>query len=203
MFYIKQKSLKQEIYRKAIHLSSLWIPLFICLAPQRWSLTLFGGGFLINVLVEYANYRRINWVRKIFARLFAKTLRPKEMAGGQFHPTGSMYVLAAAFLCALLFAKPLAAMAMTVMLVSDTAAALIGKIWGKNKIYQQKSWQGSAAFFLSAILVMLLFNPLFQFKFAAVIAAFAATLVELFEDKIKIDDNLSIPLIIGFILTIF
>lgn len=204
MFALKSQkpNLKQELYRKAIHLSSLWMPLFIYLAPKAWSLILFGAAFVLNVIIEYANYRRQSWARKTFGRLFFRTLRAKETIRNHFRPSGSMYVLSAAFLCALCFSKPIAAISMTVMLISDSAAALIGKRFGSHKIYKQKSAEGTAAFFISALLVNLALNPLFPIGFSAVIACLAATLAELFEDKIKTDDNLSIPLICGILLTV-
>ena len=196
-----KQNLKPEIYRKAIHLSSLWMPLFIYFAPKCWSSALFGVLFVFNTLIEYANFRRQKWARHTFGRFFFKTLRTKETIRGKFHPSGAVYVLCAAFLCALCFSKLIAAISMTVMLISDSAAALIGKRFGTHKIYKQKSFEGTAAFFISALLINFAFIPLFSFGFSAFIACLAATLAELFEDKIKIDDNLSIPLICGALLT--
>lgn len=37
----KSKAIKTELYRKAVHLSSLWMPLFIFTAPRNWSILLF------------------------------------------------------------------------------------------------------------------------------------------------------------------
>ena len=38
--------------------------------------------------------------------------------------------------------------------------------------------------------------------YASILAAAVATLAEMFEDKIEIDDNLSVPLFVGIILTL-
>ena len=94
-------------------------------------------------------------------------------------------------------------MAMSIMLISDTMAALVGKAIGKHKIYQDKSFEGTAAFFFSALIIMIALTPIHPFTTKCVMACIAATLAELFESSIKIDDNLSIPLIIGFVLTLF
>lgn len=88
------------------------------------------------------------------------------------------------------------------MLVSDTMAALVGKAFGTRMLYKHKSLEGTVAFFMSALLINMLFEPLFQFTYAGVIACMAATLAELYEDKIDLDDNLSIPLFVGIILTL-
>ena len=200
MLHMK-KTIQQEIYRKLIHLSSLWMPLFIFFTPYTWSCLLFGTALIVDLIIEYANYKRYKWVRRTFGRLFFKTLRSKETTHRRFLPSGSVYVLAAAFLCSIFFSREISAMALSIMLVSDSCAALIGKKFGRHKIYKHKSLEGTLAFFVSAVLINWLFYPLLPFSFISLSACLAATCAELWEDKIRIDDNLSIPLIIGMILT--
>lgn len=195
------KSLKKEFYRKAIHLSSLWIPLFIYLAHPGVSVTLFGLLLAGDLILEYANFKRYPWARLLFGKLFAKTLRNKETVRARFEATGSMYVLAAAIICTILFSKPIAVIALSVMLISDTAAALFGKAYGSRKLYKNKSLEGTTAFFVSALIVNMVCAPLYPFGAASVIACVAATLVEMFEDKLEIDDNFSIPVVVGIILS--
>ena len=50
----KSKAIKTELYRKAVHLSSLWMPLFIFTAPRNWSILLFFTLLAANLFVEYA-----------------------------------------------------------------------------------------------------------------------------------------------------
>ena len=195
------KSLKKEFYRKGIHLSSLWIPLVIYFMHPGFSVSLFALLLLGDVVLEYANYKKYPWARQIFGVLFAKTLRNKETVHARFQATGSMYVLAAAILCTILFSRPVAVIALSVMLVSDTAAALFGKAYGSRKLYKNKSLEGTTAFFMSALLVNMVLSPIFPFNVASVIACLAATFAEMFEDKLDIDDNFSIPLVVGALLT--
>lgn len=196
------KSYKKEIYRKAIHLSSLWIPAVIYFAHPGISILLFSILFIGDAFLEYGNYKRWRWARLLFGRLFFKTLRNKETKRILFQVSGSLYVLLAAIACTLLFSKPVAAIAMTVMLISDTVAALVGKACGTRKLYRSKSMEGTTAFFLSALFINMLYEPLFHFTYVGVVACLAATAAEVYEDKIEIDDNLSIPLFIGIILTL-
>lgn len=191
---------KKEIYRKSIHLSSLWMPVFIYFSPRVFSSVFFAVILIGNIILEYGNYKKWKWAKKIFM-IFSPTLRQKELQHKKFTMTGSVYVLTSALLCSLFFSKPVAAIALAVMLISDTFAALVGKAVGKHKIYQKKSIEGTAAFFISALLVMLALNNIYAFSLSCIIACFAATLAELFEQALKIDDNLSIPLIVGIILT--
>lgn len=196
------KSFKNELYRKSIHLSSLWIPAVIYLAHPGVSILLFALLFVADAVIEYGNYKKYPWARKTFGNMFFKTLRNKERVRTVFQVSGSMYVLAAAIICTLLFSKAIAAIALSVMLVSDTAAALFGKAYGTRKLYKSKSLEGTIAFFLSALLINMLFQPLFTFTYLSVIACVLATLAEMYEDKIEIDDNFSIPLVMGTVLTI-
>lgn len=196
------KSYKKEVYRKSIHLSSLWIPALIYFAHPGLSITLFSLLFISDAILEYGNYKRWKWARKTFGSLFFKTLRNKETKHVRFQVSGSLYVLLAAIACTLLFSKPIAVIAMTVMLISDTTAALVGKACGTRKIYRNKSLEGTTAFFLSALFINMFYEPIFHFTYASVLACIAATVAEVYEDKIEIDDNLSIPLFVGIILTI-
>ena len=50
----KSRAIKTELYRKAVHLSSLWMPLFIFTAPRNWSILLFFTLLAANLFVEYA-----------------------------------------------------------------------------------------------------------------------------------------------------
>lgn len=197
------KSLKKELYRKAIHLSSLWIPALIYFAHTGISILLFALLLTGDVIIEYANHKRYPWARKTFGMMFFKTMRNKEMVKTKFQASGSMYVLAAAIICTLLFSKQIAVIALTVMLISDTCAALFGKAYGTRKLYKSKSLEGSLAFFLSALIINMLYEPIFHFTYASVLACVGATFAELYEDKLEIDDNFSVSLTIGTVLTFF
>ena len=196
------KSFRQEVSRKLIHLSSLWIPAFIYFVPQNISITFFAFILSGDALLEYGNYKRWRWARRTFGVLFYRTLRSKELVHDHFEATGSLYVLSAAILCPLMFSQTIATIALTIMLTSDTCAALFGKAFGTRKLYKKKSLEGTSAFFLCTLLVLMLYTPIYPVTYASIIAAFLATLCEMFEDKLEIDDNLSVPLVIGIILTL-
>lgn len=196
------KSFRNELYRKLIHLSSLWIPAFIYLVHPGISITLFSVLLTGDVLIEYGNFKKWKWARRTFGTMFYKTLRNKERVRTHFQVSGSMYVLAAAIICTMLFSKPVAALSLTIMLTSDACAALFGKAFGTRKLYKSKSLEGTVAFFLCTLIIMILFTPLYPVTYASIIAAATATFAEMYEDKIEIDDNLSVPLFVGIILTL-
>lgn len=196
------KNLKKELYRKSIHLSSLWIPLFIYFVHPGVSIVFFSLLFVGNVLIEYGNYKKYPWARRTFGSLFFRMLRNKETTHGKFQVSGSLYVLLAAIACTLLFPQPVAVISLSVMLISDTSAALFGKAYGTRKLNKNKSLEGTVAFFLSALIVNMLCEPIYHFTYAGVIACAAASFAEMFEDKLEVDDNLSIPLVVGTVLVI-
>ena len=197
------KQYRHEVYRKGIHLSSLWIPALIYYAGSFIASIVFATLILGELLLEYGNYKKWKWARIIFSLPFSFALRNKERQHKKFILTGGFYVLASSLMCTVLFSNVIASIALTVMLISDSLAALVGKAIGQRKIYKNKSLEGTCAFFVSALVIMVLFNPLYTFTYASVIACFFAVFVELYEEWLELDDNFSVPLIIGFILTVF
>lgn len=198
------KILHTEIYRKAIHLSSLWMPLFLLLADRNISIIVFLALLFCNLATEYSayKYRRSSFIGRSFRKMFFKTLRPREVIENKFTPSGAVYVLLAALSCAVCFSKEAGAMALTVMLIADTMAALVGRFCGIFRFHNGKSLEGTSAFFISAMLILLSFAH--QCPLPVIFStAIVATFVEFFEDKLKLDDNLSIPLAVGFMLNFF
>ena len=196
----------QEIMRKSVHLSSLWMPALILFVPAYLPAAVFAGLLAANVLIEYGYYKKWPVVLKTYGKLFGKMLRSKE-TDGHFRLSGSPYVLAAALCSCLLFSPVNAAAALAVMLISDTAAALIGRAFGKHKIHRTtKSIEGAAAFFLFGLAVIytaaVLFHPDSGFIIRGAAGVFAAMWAEIYENRLKIDDNLSIPLILGSCLSL-
>jgi len=197
------KDYRHEVYRKGIHLSSLWIPALIYFGGTIVASTIFILLMIGELLLEYGNYKKWRWARLLFSLPLMFVMRNKERQHNHFTVTGGVYVLASSLICTLLFSNVIAAISITVMLISDTLAALIGKAVGQRKIYKEKTLEGTVAFFISALVITMLFNPLYTFTYASVIACFAAVFMELFEQWFELDDNFSVPLAIGIILTIF
>ena len=82
--------------------------------------------------------------------------------------------------------------------LADSAAAIIGLKFGKTYLFN-KSLEGSAAFFIVAFLIVFYLSP--AFFLINLITVLAATAVELFSTA-RMNDNLFIPLVTAFILTL-
>lgn len=194
---------QQEIYRKLIHLSSLWTLFVIYLSDQGTALVVFATGAALILAYEIIR-KQDNAAARFFNRLFGAALRPEEKTAA-FRPSGAVYVLVAAFLCTLLFPQIIAITAMSMMLTADAAAALIGRRFGRRKVLG-KSLEGMAAFFVTASatawIISLCLPVMPGYAVAATGAALVAAIVELISSKLYLNDNLSIPLAAGIVMTI-
>jgi dolichol kinase len=114
---------------------------------------------------------------------------------------GATFVLLSAILCVWLFPKVIVITAFSILIISDTAAALFGRRFGRHP-FHGKTVEGTTAFFVTAVLVVALapkVDYLATEYLIGVIAAFIGSFVEAFSGDL-IDDNLSIPLSIGVIM---
>ena len=195
-----------EVRRKLVHLSSLWMPtVMLVFAAYRWYLALFFGILLAgNLLVEHA-YASGNHpgLMKLYDRFFGGMLR-FEVKKGMWVISGGPYVFASAALSLVLFVPYIAASGMTAMLLGDTAAALIGRRFGRHKTVNGKSIEGVIAFVAAAgigiFAAIYLSTGIVVPVWKILLAAVAGSLVELFEKQLKIDDNFSIPIAVGAVL---
>jgi dolichol kinase len=108
---------------------------------------------------------------------------------------GSTYFLFSSILVILFFPKPIAIVSLLILILSDTAAALVGKVVGRIRIFG-KTLEGSLAFFFTSLIIVWVYPGLDCFWGS--LAALGATLIELL--PIRLDDNLTIPLVAGAIM---
>ncbi|MFV0626298.1 MAG: diacylglycerol/polyprenol kinase family protein [Alphaproteobacteria bacterium] len=200
--FLSDKKYKKEIYRKLLHLSSLWIPFFIYFANQIIVIATLSVLLIGNIAIEYSNYKRQGIIRKYLGYFICKLSRSFELKKCNIRFSGSVFVLLASLLSVILFTKEIAAFSVYIMLISDTAAALFGKAFGKTKIYDKKSLEGSLAFFTSAIISSMFLDKLIPFSYSVILACLLATILEIYSKKLKLDDNLSVTLTVGIILTL-
>ena len=105
--------------------------------------------------------------------------------------------LIASVLMVWLFPRQVASLSLLYLLVGDVAAALIGRKFGKQRIWG-KSLEGSLAFLAAAILVSF-WVPGIPAP-SKLLAALGATIVEAL--PIPFDDNMTVPLAAGCFLLV-
>ena len=87
------------------------------------------------------------------------------------------------------------------MMFGDTAAALIGRKFGKHKFFNGKSVEGCAAFLITDWLIVTGAYFITGFNWLILVFGLAGVMIamvaELFNEELHLDDNFSIPLIVG------
>ena len=134
---------------------------------------------------------RVPWLNRLF---FRAEERLKESA---------MIPYAIAVLLTILtFPKPIAMIAIYTLAIADPLAAVVGIRWGRREIVPDRSVEGMAAFFVASlavaatVLALTTTAPWTSVAGVAILIAVAASLFELV--PLRIDDNLTIPLFVGF-----
>lgn len=184
-------TIRDEIIRKTIHLMLLVAPLLYMFLERHYLLWMLGGLVLIAVLVEILRFQWAGFSR-LFHRCVGQLLRDHE----RLHVAGSTYLLIGIFFTILFFDKAVAVTAMIFVIVADALGALIGRIWGRHRLYGNKTVEGSIVFFLTGLGVVLLMMR--DHIFIGIIGVIVAGIVDIFIQKI--DDNLTIPLGAGAVM---
>ncbi len=180
-----------EIKRKIVHLATLIIPLGYALTSEETVLLFLVPFFLCYLFVDLLRHFHSGMASLFQKYFFGRVLREEEKRTLM----GSTYFLFSSLLTILLFPKPIAIASLLILILSDTSAALVGKGIGKISIYG-KTLEGSLAFFLSSLLIVWIYPNLN--RFSGSLAALGATLIEIL--PIKVDDNLTIPIVAGAIM---
>ena len=174
-----------EIKRKSFHQVALLIPLCYWFLPKRTALYILIPIALLFIIGDILRFR-VSWAQGLFERIFGSIVRTHERK----RAAGTTFFLLASVLTIVLFPKEYAILSLLFLVISDTAAALIGIRYGRIKILRQKTLEGTAAFLISALIVAFLFRPV-PFE-QGVVGAIAATVFELF--PFPCDDNFTVPL---------
>lgn len=192
-------SYRIELIRKGIHLCSLSIPIIYFFIEKKTALTLLLPLMFAFTIVDILRYYH-QPIRKWFYKTFGWLLRQHETDEQIKRLNGATYVLIAACLTVWIFPKIITVTCFSVLIISDIAAALIGMKFGKRK-FLSKSLEGSAAFFLGGVLVIV-FTPKISYQVEEYLIGFFAVTVGMLVEAspLKIDDNISIPLSVGAVL---
>jgi dolichol kinase len=188
---------KHEVVRKAIHLFSLSIPTIYFFISKQLAICLLVPVTATFIIIDMARYY-IPSVGQWFYRWFGWLLRRHETDVNKKRLNGASNVLISALLCVIFFPKVIAINAIAILIISDTTSALIGRRFGRHR-FLAKSLEGSLAFFVSALLVVLVAPKIQKLPLEYILGFIAAAIGTVVEAlPIKIDDNLTIPLSVGF-----
>ena len=171
-------------WRRVVHLAFgsgiAWIVYVLSPASSstRW---LFGASLAIVLVGDFVRLRS-EAVNRLFFRAFSALVSPRE-AESMGLPWYMLGVFVVLWLAGGTFAVP----SILVLAVADPAAGTVGRLWGKHPL-GKGTWEGTSAFFLIAVAVLMPFVGIW-------IAVPVATLVAGVEIlPTDLDDNLVIPI---------
>ena len=189
--------------RSTFHFISAAVALTtVALVPSRFVVTLIALAFATYAWSMEIGRRTIPGMNARLMRLYGPVAHPHEHYSVN---SATWYTTALVFLA--LFTTRHASMAsLAVLGVADPIAALIGRRWGRHPLRAGRSLEGTLAFFasgsLAAAVALLLagglpIRSLVAFSLLAGLAGAAAELA-----TARIDDNLTIPVTVGAVLTV-
>ena len=179
-----------EIRRKFLHivLGIIFFCLLILFPKDTvllFILVLIFGSLILAYLYAKYDIPILKWVSTTLDR------------PSRFPFRGAIMFLIGCFAAVLFFSSFYAALSILILSVGDGIAAIAGHYLGKHKIVKNKTLEGTTAFFISTLMLLIFFLPTFKAFFVALIIA----LVELTTPH-YIDDNITIPLVSGVLLTL-
>ena len=145
---------------------------------------------IIFISIDYLRHH-LEIIKRIYTFFFDRFTRNIEKNKNTF--TGATYYLLGCLIVIYFFEeRSIILSSLLIMSISDSFAAIIGIKYGKTKIYNGKSLEGSFAFFVTSFLILNIFIlDLAIIKCISI--ALIVTIVELFSFH-RINDNITIPI---------
>jgi dolichol kinase len=183
-----------EIIRKLIHFGCSIFPILYLYLLNREQIVIICVSITVLFGVAELIRYKTEWGNTLFRKIFYPLLREGEK--GQ-NLTGATYLFLSVTVTFLIFEKHIAIPAVLILTVADSLAAIVGKIFGTHEI-GNKSWEGSATFFIISFILLNIFIP--GFTLYMLIVALVVSLVELL--PIPPGDNIWITLTAGIMLSL-
>ena len=172
---------------------ALVIPLGMHILGKSTSLAILVPLSLIALLLEWSRFRYASIARLVHGA-FGFMMRPEEITptGKGLTINGAVWVLLSATLLTWLFPPSIAIASLSMFMIADAVAALVGRPFGRHHWgSSSKTIEGSLAFFVAALLCLRLIGH-WSWLLCAAVAAFAMILEVL---PIPVNDNIRVPVL--------
>ena len=196
-----------EPERKSLHILSGIIPLSIYIMPEwlgfsswfgftsRQIVLLILGSFAVPFIILDVGRRFIPAFRPVFQWIAGHSMRYEEEI--HYKITGASWQFISFWVVIWFFKPDYAVPACLLLSVSDAAAALVVKKWGKRYWFNNHTLIGTTAFIVSGLLIFIIGYPHLVFWkvcLVVVITALGETILY------RINDNFTVPLISAIML---
>lgn len=205
MLKISNVSITKEISRKVIHLFILLIPFIYFKFGKINSFYIFLSILIIALIGEFSK-RKSKKINNLIISIFKPILRENEINNKNL--SGLTWLLIGAPFVCIISNNHVFFLSYFILAICDSFASIIGKKF-ISKPFLDKSLSGFIAFYLSGIIVLILYmyynslnNEAIFFIFA-IIALLSSALSEAKSKTLKLDDNLLIPLTFAVEMTFF
>jgi glycerol-3-phosphate acyltransferase PlsY len=187
-----------RLWRTLLRPAALAFPLLSFFISKLALVTLIGivlAIFFITDIIRILNKRVGKFLIKDIKKSFA-VYKDKE----HLRISSMTLFLLGCFLSFLLFERNIAFTAIVFLIFGDMSAKILGLAYGKHKLFN-KTLEGSLAHFIACIVLGYILHIYINVPLLLIFSgAFIATLIEVV--PFNIDDNLSVPVITGAVLTI-
>lgn len=190
--------LVKEIKRKSIHISGLSVPLGILVFGRTFTALMIALALVLALLLEQG-------------RLKGKIRLPEVRDHEEEKVAGYIYYIVGSLLTVILFAPMIAVAAMLMLSLGDAASGLVGSVLensnvrGCNERWRVKPIPLVISMFLACLVIGYLSSGLtrlpFQVYLAGAAGATIADSVALVFCQRNVDDNLTIPLFAGIMMS--
>lgn len=179
-----------ELKRQFVHMCGIFLILVLQIFG-KWNTIalLFSIAVIFIISGRFRRHKKPEAVEKVEKHIISNFERKNE-----FPFKGAITFAVGSLLAILFFPETIAFACIAVLAISDGVSTIFGKSFGKHRILKA-TVEGSSAFFISAFIILYFFTS----PIKAVIFAFIVTIIEMLP---IVDDNLTIPLSVGILLTL-
>lgn len=162
--------------------------------PEKTSLILLTLSWLLFVPADILRLKNPA-LNDLLVHMFRPIMRQNEVN----RIAGTSYLLTGLCLVSFIFPREIVLLTMMFLAFADPIASYFGIVYGKDKIFGEKSLQGTmAAFFVCAILTFYYLTSNWMLMDRLVIVSLLGGLIGALAELIpifKLDDNLTLPLV--------
>jgi len=183
------------IARKIYRSLAVIFPLIYYLTNKSTILTILFTLLIFLSILEFLRFKFPKLNEKIFkfAKIVVKEEEKKRISA-------TTVVIFSIFLSIIFFRRSIAIYSLLFLIFSDGIAAIIGKKFGRIKIFGEKTLEGSLSFLICCLFIGILLYPTsISLPFRKI---FAGSLTATFVEILPFDDNLTISLASGLVMTL-